>query len=80
MQELFLAAAKFLPESQLLTDLQEAITKYQVTELEEDRKRMITILGLCFTKFATEGKTLQEISKDLDERESAVNLMRTRNM
>lgn len=80
MQELFLAAAKYLPESELINDLQKAITKFQETESDSDRKEMIFYLGLCFTKFATEGKTIQEISKELDERESAVNLMRTRNM
>lgn len=69
--ELILAMSKFMPEEVLLDQLKSAIAEYETKKDKRAKDTLITSLILTTTRFATEGRSVESIAKDIEKNSEA---------
>lgn len=78
MEQLFFAAAKFLPEEKLIDDLSEAIQNYKILKNEDTKSKLFLNVMLLSTKLATEKKDFAETLKDFEQKKKTMEMFENR--
>jgi hypothetical protein len=78
VEQLFVAAAKLLPEEKLIDDLSEALQNYKILKNEDTKNKLLINVLLLSTKFMTEKKDLMETLKDFDQKKKVMEMFDNR--
>lgn len=69
-----IAMAKYMPEDTLVDMLEKSIVDYKKEKNEKTKSVFIMNLGLLFSRYMLEGKTVEETVKDMEKQKEAKDL------
>lgn len=79
MEQLFIMAAKVMPEEMMIKELSEALENYKSLHDEASKRKLTMYLMLLSTKFMSEGKDMLETMQDHDKFKRMVELFEDKN-
>lgn len=78
MEELFLAAAKLMPEEKLLDELTRVLDNYKVFRTKESKTKLTVFVMLLRARFSTEEQDLTEVLKRYAEHKQVHDLFKNK--
>lgn len=78
MEQLFVAAAKLMPEGDLLNELTRALENYKTLHTEESKHKLMMFMMLLSTRWGTASQSLSETLTSFDETKKTLNLFKNK--